>query len=73
LRAIDLLGKILSNGYNAEIQSMPYGSLLVVRNKSILSYSVGNLIRRGGYRFKYCYDDTNGESVFIFTKKNTIN
>jgi len=46
--------------------------LLVVRNKSILSYSVGNLIRRGGYRFKYCYDDTNGESVFIFTKNNTI-
>jgi len=73
LRPIDLLGKILSNGYNAEIQSKPYGSLLVLRNKSILSYSVGSLIRRGGYSFKYCYDDTNGESVFIFTKKNTIN
>ena len=73
MRPIDLLGKILSNGYNAEIQNKPYGSLLVVRNKSILSNSVGNLIRRGGYRFKYCYDDINGESVFIFTKNSSIN
>lgn len=68
MRSIYLLGKILSNGYNAEIMTKPYGSVLIVRNKSILSNSIAVLIKKGGYRFNYCYSDTNGESVFIFIK-----
>jgi hypothetical protein len=71
MRSIYLLGKILSNGYNAEILPKSYGSLLVVRNKSILSNSIASLIKQGGYRFKYCYKNINGESVVIFTKYNS--
>lgn len=69
VRQIDFLGRILAKGYFAEIQDNYNCSRLVVRNKSILSNSVSGLIKEEGYKFNYCYNDTNGESVFIFTKR----
>lgn len=65
---MELLGKILIEGYHADIQTNPYGTLLIVKPQQILSYLVGTMIRKAGFRFKGCYCEANGRTVLLFFK-----
>ena len=69
MRPIELLGKILIEGYNADIQSRPYGTLLIVKPQQILSNLVGGMIRNAGFKFKGCYSEANGRTVLLFLKE----
>ena len=63
MRPIELLGKILIEGYHADIQTSPYGILLIVKPQQILSNLVGGMIRNAGFRFRSCYSEANGRTV----------
>ena len=63
MRPIELLGKILIEGYHADIQTSPYGILLIVKPQQILSNLVGGMIRNAGFRFRSCYSEANGQTV----------
>jgi hypothetical protein len=70
MRTLDLLGRILTNGYHAEIRAMSYGLLLILKTDHSLSRLVGGMIRNDGFRFRYCYNEPTGKSVIIFLKDN---
>jgi hypothetical protein len=70
MRTLDLLGKILSNGYHAEIKDTSYGLLLILKADHPLSSFVGGMIRNDGFKFKYCYNESSGKLVIIFFKDN---
>ena len=72
MRYLELLGTILSNGYHAEIKKRSSGSMLVLKNNSILSNSMSKIIKQEGFEFRLCYNEKNGNSVFIFLKKNDM-
>ena len=71
MRPIELLGKILIEGYHADIQTSPYGMLLIVKPQQILSNFVGGMIRNAGFRFRGCYSEANGRAVLLFLKEKT--
>jgi hypothetical protein len=68
MRPMELLGKILIEGYHANIQTNLYGTFLIVKPQQILSYLVGTMIRKAGFRFKGCYCEANGRTVLLFFK-----
>ena len=68
MRTIDLLGKILIEGYQAEIRNKPHGLFLIVKPEHRLSGFVGNMIRNEGFKFRYCYNEDSGKTVVIFYK-----
>jgi hypothetical protein len=70
MRPMDLLGRILIEGYHADIQTSQYGTLLIVKPQQTLSSLAGNMIRNAGFRFRGCYSETNGQTVLIFLKEN---
>ena len=71
MRTIDLLGKILGQGCHAEIlENTAAGLLLVVKAENRLTSSVGTMIRNEGFRFRYCYSETNGKTVIIFSRSS---
>ena len=67
MRPMELLAKILIEGYHADIQTSPYGILLIVKPQDILSNLVGGMIRNAGFKFRGCYSETNGQTVLIFS------
>jgi hypothetical protein len=68
MRPIELLGKILIEGYHADIQTNSYGTILIVKPQQILSYLAGAMIRKAGFKFKGCYSEANGRTVLLFFK-----
>ena len=68
MRPIELLGKILIEGYHADIQTNPYGTILIVKPQQFLSNLVGAMIRKAGFKFKGCYSEANGRIVLLFFK-----
>ncbi len=72
MRKLDLLGKILGQGCHAEIlESNSSGLLLVVKAENRLTSFVGTMIRNEGFRFRYCYSETDGKTVIIFSKSSS--
>jgi hypothetical protein len=69
MRPIELLGKILIEGYHADIQTSPDGILLIVKPQQILSNLVGGMIRNAGFKFRSCYSEANGRTVLLFLKE----
>jgi hypothetical protein len=70
LRPIEILGKILRHGHHAEIYNKSYGDILVVKPEHGLSLAMGALIRNAGYKFCYCYSESNsGRSVIVFLRR----
>lgn len=68
----NLVEKILESGYYIEIQKKSYGHFLIIRNKTIISNNIGIILRNEGFNFRYCYVNSNGESIYIFTKKYSV-
>lgn len=68
MRPLELLGRILAQGYHAEMKNMSNGLLLAVKLQHPLSRFVGQMIRNEGFKFKYSYNEKNGRSVIIFYK-----
>jgi hypothetical protein len=60
MRKLDLLGKILGQGCHAEILE-----------SNRLTISVGAMIRNEGFRLRYCYSETDGKTVIIFSKSSS--
>ena len=69
MRPFELLGRILAEGYHAEIKDISNGLMLVVKPEHPLSRLVGNIIMNEGFRFRYSYNEGNGISVMIFYKR----
>ena len=68
MRPLELLGKILAEGYHAEIKDITNGLLLIVKPQYPLSQFVGQLIKNEGFKFRYSYNEDTGNSVMIFYK-----
>jgi hypothetical protein len=68
MRPLELLGKILAEGYHAEIKDISNGLLLIIKPQHPLSRFVGQLIKNEGFKFRYSYNEKNGNAVMIFYK-----
>jgi hypothetical protein len=49
---LDLLGRILINGYRAEIRAVFYELLLILKADHYLFQFVGEIIREDGFKFR---------------------